>query len=136
MLADDAKARTQGLLAVEAVLTGAIADAGVDEDHVAWRDMPHVGTDFLHDAGAISAQDPRWRDEHAGKTANLEQVETIERRRANADEHVCRAMEHGLGQILAIFDLIEAAVRRYRQSSHGFARRLYCSRMLCDGRRT
>jgi hypothetical protein len=118
MLAEDAIARTERLLAGKAVLTGAIAQARIDDDVIADRDAADIGADLVDDAGGVRAKNPGRRIRHAGQAGDDEEVEMVERRGAHADAHIRRANHLGNRKIVAILDAIEAAVAGDRQRAH------------------
>ena len=128
MLAEQAEARTEWLLAGQTIRACAVADAGVDHDGVAGGHREHGVAHGLHDASAVRAEYPRRRDGHARQSAQQEEVEVIQCRGAHAEAHVGRGAQLRHGKIIAKFDLLGAAVGGDGECSHASAPGLYLSR--------
>ena len=119
MLAEDAEGGQSGCLAVAAVLACAAAVAGVDDDAVAGADGGDGGADGVDDARAVGAHHPGRRDADAREPADDEQVEAVEGRGLDAEAHVVRPAQLGDWQVLAVLELVEAAVGREGERAQG-----------------
>jgi hypothetical protein len=132
VLSKDAETRTERLLAGDAVLAGAVADARVDDYVIARCDGGDAAPDGFHDAGSIGAEDPPGRDGNAWQPLQQVQVEVVKSSGAHANAHVGGCRELGRGEIVAEFDLLQATVRGDGECSHASAPGYICSGMLCD----
>src|SRR5205823_12358511 len=90
VLAQNAVAATQRLLAGAAVLARIVGDARIDHDPVARPYQPDLGPDGIHDTGAIRAHDV-GEAVFVGQPAHYEQVEVVERRGARRHADLPRA---------------------------------------------
>src|SRR5581483_1629822 len=133
MLTEYGEVHALGLLARAAVLAGPIADAGVHDHVVPDLDRVDGRPDLVDNARGVAADDPRRRDFHVRQTAHDEQVQVIERAGEDADADVGWRGQHRRGQIRAVLQLIESAMRGDRESSHPYTRRLYFSAAKARG---
>ena len=94
--------------------------------------------DVVDDAGAIGPHDPGRRDHDAGKAFDHEEIEMIERGRADPNAHVIRAAKLRLGDVGTILELLQPAVGGDRQRSHVKDSGLYSQNPMpaCGGEQT
>src|SRR3954468_6710249 len=129
MFAQQFEMDAKRMFARQAVLAGVIADARIDDDGITDLDLI-VGdaaqiTDRIDDSGCIGAEHPGRRSHRqAGHAGEDEEVQMIEGGSADADADLA-ALGLGLGEIGAVLDSLEPAVRRNGESSHRFMRALY-----------
>src|SRR6185503_11247863 len=80
VLAENAEAQAQRLLAIAAVRARPIANARIDHHAIADRDLSHALSDRVDDASAIGSENPWRRDGDTGHSTDDEEIEVIERR--------------------------------------------------------
>src|SRR6185436_5832540 len=116
VLAQDAVAYAQAVLAAQAELAGPVVEVRVDRDPVAHRDVADLGSDCCHVTGYIAAG-PEWHGQgEAGQAFSDEQVQVIQRGGSDAHQHVA-------GPDLRVRDVlvaepVESAVLSERERLH------------------
>src|SRR5687767_5507976 len=99
MLAEQPVADAQRMLARAAELTGVVGDSRIDEHPVAGLHVRDAGTHRLDDPGAVGADDVRKAAGSSRQPFDDEQIEVIERGRANRDAHLARLRGGGVRDI-------------------------------------
>src|SRR5690606_18833997 len=84
-----------------ALVAAAARDQRIDGDAVARGEAPHVGPDALHDGGALVAHDPGLGEHLIADAARpiIVQIGPADADRAEAQAHVARARELGVGHV-------------------------------------
>src|SRR4029077_17717502 len=118
MLAQHAVVETQGVLAGAAVGTGVVGDPRVDHDSVAGPHRPHLGAHRLHDARPIGTEDVGVVV-FVGEPAHDEEIEMVERRRAQRDPYLPRLEGPGGVRDVGELELVEAAGAADHPGAHG-----------------
>jgi len=98
LLAQNAVAATQRLLAGAAVFARIVGDARIDHDPVARSYRPDFGPDGIHDTRAIRAHDV-GKAVFVRQPAHHEQVEVVERRGARRHADLVRAQGARTGRV-------------------------------------
>ncbi len=131
VLSQQAEPRTQRVLAGPTVLASAIAQAGIDDDAIAYRNVAHLCAHSVDNARSIRSQHPRRRYRDAGKTFDDEQIEMIQRSRVDAHAHASRIDQRRVREVCAVTYLLQSAVRVNRECSQRVRSLLYW-RLLKD----
>ena len=120
MLTQNAVGEAKRLIAVQTVSALAVSldDAGIQDDVIAHRDVPHVGADRINDTRAIRADYPPRMDFHTGDAAKYPEIEPVERSSAKAHTHVIWMREFRGGEVVAIAKLFDATMGVDRQCAH------------------
>ena len=117
MLAEQAEAPAERLVAAEAGLTGTAREAGVDHHPVAGGNASHRGSHRLHHPRGIRADDVRQLELEPRQPARDPEIEVIERRHAHPHAHLVRALDGRLGEI-AHGEVLDAADGVERERAH------------------
>src|SRR5687767_8550666 len=137
MLAEQAKSHAERLLTGAAILAGAVADSGIDDDRIAdVGGSLRVFAHCLDGAGRIGTQYPGRPQRDARQALKHEQIEAIERCSRDAHTHVPGGNFRDR-QIRTILELFESPVRGDRNCSQRKPRGLYSEpeRKVCAMRR-
>jgi hypothetical protein len=101
MLSEKAEVGTERLLTGATVLARTVAESGIHDHGIADRESAHVIAHGVDHARRVGAQDPWGNDRDTGEAADHEQIEMVERGRADADAHVIGANQFRQREIAA-----------------------------------
>src|SRR3989449_10635801 len=106
------------MLAGTAVSAAVIGDPGVDHHPVAGPDRANLSTHRLHDAGSVGTEDVRVAV-FVRQPAHDEEIEVVERRRAQRDPHLSRLERPREVRDVGGVELVEAARAADHPGAHG-----------------
>src|SRR5207245_8374805 len=90
VLPQDLVVHAGGVVAIQAVLTAAARDSGIQDDTVADFEVRDIGADFRNVARSVRAEDVRQREFQGWDPVADPDVESVQARRVDPDDHLVR----------------------------------------------